>query len=102
MGKEEEVLLKGIAMLSKCGKAFKCIDNSGCYVCPKALLKAQQILTKAREAVGGAGLTPEDIMAIKMPAFVDGTKLAIRDIKVMGKAIAEAQTRAALKALGDE
>ncbi len=63
---------------------------------------AELVLTKAREAVEGAGLKLAEIMAIRVPAFADGTKLAIRDIKVMGKAIAEAQTKAILKALGGE
>ena len=47
-------------------------------------------------------LSPEDIMAVKMPyPFVEGTKLSIKDIKAMGKAIAEAQV-AKLKAQGYE
>ncbi len=76
----------------------------------------KHFLTKAREAVEGAGLTPEEIEDAKCDAVLSwadgGRGIAPRDIarfinseeskQLMDKFITEAQTKANLKALGGE
>ncbi len=56
---------------------------------------AKYLISKAREAVEGVGLTEADI-SDKL------WKLAITDMSMMCSIVAEAQTKAILKALGGE
>ncbi len=76
-------------------------------------VQADQILTKAREAVEGAGLTDEDISTTEMPCDEDSRNCPIDTANSYDptsvacqlcshRITAEAQTKAALKALGME
>ncbi len=112
MSKEDEVLLKEIVKVLSPGMLRRgdAIAGEGELVESddylfinkkyKGIL-AKQILTKAREAVGGAGLTDEETADAYRQIWYEGKQDSLPTISVR-RAIANVQLQAILRALGGE
>ncbi len=115
--KEDEVLLteKGIrALIDKAEEEYADVDMTDVeWEMKRWMIITEAQLTKAREAVEGAGLTEEEINTAEMPCDEDSRNCPIDTTNSYDQTNAacqlcshrittQAQTKAALKALGGE